>query len=487
MFKGVKVAFLLIILSVTSIARGNETSTLTTLDNVVGHQTILTLTQEREWGERIMREIRAQNYLSEDEVLNSYLQGLAENVARAAPQSPFPLKVFAIPSPDLNAFTFFGGHIGVHYGLILGVSSEAELLAVLAHEYAHITQRHLARTLENHRRMMPLTVAEMLGALVVGSFTSPEAGIYATQAILEMHFQKMMTFSRVHEQEADREAIQTLGRLKTDPNALLKVFNRFNQGSYFHDKVPEYLRSHPLNESRIADAQNRIAQLKPQTALPDRQEDFDWMVARALVASTIGSKKTMIHRLKMQADSKEPGTPLWRQAQYALALCFQAEREYLLASQLLENLLNIYPDAWVLSLSMAELEYLQGNKEKGLKRFEMLSTRHPGLFPIDMLYAEYLIRDKQPLLAKKYLNRHKETQGNSLRLYQLLTQAHRLSGDLSEVHQAQAEWHLLRGNIKAAKLQLSLALQRINVNKDLIAKAKIDAIQDKILALEKIR
>jgi predicted Zn-dependent protease len=483
--KRLKTVFLLIILSVISTPLGQELGNTFVSEASVGHQTILTLNQEKAWGERIMREIRAQNQISLDEVLNAYLQGLAERVAKAAPKSAFPLKVFAIPSSELNAFTFFGGHIGVYYGLILGVASESELLAVLAHEYAHITQRHLARTLENHRRMMPLTMAEILGAIVMGSITSPEAGMYATQAILEMHFQKMMTFSRVHEQEADREAIHTLGRLKSDPRALLRMFERFNKGSYFHDKVPEYLRSHPLNESRIADAENRIVKLGHQADAAPMDSEFDWMLARALVASVVGSKKEVILQLKAQLQQSEQGSPMWRQAQYAMALCLQAEREYAAAAEILLSLYKVYPDAWVLALSLAEVRYLQGSTQESLEQFAKLSARYPGFFPIDALYSAYLIRDKKPALAKKRLNRYIEKQGDSLSLQQLLTQANRLLGDISGVHRAQAEWHLLRGDTKAAKLQVELALQHTD-DTDVIALAKIDALKDRIRECEKM-
>ena len=104
-----------------------------------------------------------------------------------------------------------------------------------------------------------------------------------------------------------------------------------------------------------------------------------------------------------------------------------------------------------------------------------------------MAYREYLIRDKKAVLAKKCLNQYAEKYGDSLTFQQLLTQTHRLLGDISGVHQAQAEWHLLRGNTKAAKLQVELALQHTNADRDLIAMAKIDAIKDKIKACEKMQ
>jgi predicted Zn-dependent protease len=146
-----------------------------------------------------------------------------------------------------------------------------------------------------------------------------------------------------------------------------------------------------------------------------------------------------------------------------------------------------YPDAWVVAMSLAEVRYLQGNMQDSLNQFSQLLERYPNSFPIGMVYSEYLIRDKKPVLAKKCLNRFVDKHNDSLTLQQRLTQVYRLLGDLSAMHQAQAEWHLLRGNTKAAKLQLELALAQLNTNKDLIEMAKIEAIQDKIRACEKIQ
>jgi predicted Zn-dependent protease len=104
-----------------------------------------------------------------------------------------------------------------------------------------------------------------------------------------------------------------------------------------------------------------------------------------------------------------------------------------------------------------------------------------------MAYSEYLIRDKKPVLAKKCLDRFIDKYSDSLTLQKHLTQVYRLLGDLSAVHQTQAEWHLLRGNTKAAKLQLELAVAQLNTSKDLIEMAKIEAIQDRIRACEKMQ
>ena len=75
----------------------------------------------------------------------------------------FKLHFFAINTPELNAFAFFGGHIAVHSGLIVAVENENELAAVLAHETAHISQHHLARILASNKKILPLTIVELCG------------------------------------------------------------------------------------------------------------------------------------------------------------------------------------------------------------------------------------------------------------------------------------------------------------------------------------
>jgi len=301
---------------------------------------------------------------------------------------------------------------------------------------------------------------------------------------MQMHFHKMLSFSRAHEQEADREAIQTLDRMSVNPKSLPTVFERFNKASAFQDNVPEYLRTHPLNEARIADAENRINQLPFKRQAEAADHDFDWIVGRVLADSFFGSKKSLLGSLEDNLKAAEIGSPEWRQMQYAKALSLQGERHYKEAEVILQNLLKAYPDAWILRLSLAEAQYLKGEQAAGLAQMAALTERYPKQYAIAITYGDYLIRDKKAALAKKWLLRHHH-QVHSAKLLQLLTQAHRQLNDVTSVHQTQAEWHLLRGDIKQAKLQVDLATQHVK-EKDPIALAKIEELKDKIAAWEQM-
>src|SRR5690606_21851678 len=85
---------------------------------------------------------------------------------------------FVLDVPSINAFAMPGGYIGVNAGLILSARSESELAGVLAHEIAHVTQRHLARRLEASQRLSLQNAALLLAAILIGT-QDPQAGTAA--------------------------------------------------------------------------------------------------------------------------------------------------------------------------------------------------------------------------------------------------------------------------------------------------------------------
>ena len=137
-----------------------------------------------------------------------------------------PLFVFLIENKTLNAFAFFGGHIAIHSGLFLYTQNESELASVLAHEIAHLTQRHLARAMEDRARQTPLTIAALVGSLMLG-LASPQAGIAAAQATTAARAQASINYTRDNEKEADRIGVETLNRAGFDVHSMPKFFHAY--------------------------------------------------------------------------------------------------------------------------------------------------------------------------------------------------------------------------------------------------------------------
>lgn len=141
----------------------------------------LTINQELQYGDAYMRMLRNNQPIVNDPVLNEYIDSLGHQLVASASDVKTPFTFFMIRDRNINAFAFFGGYVALHTGLFLHAKSESELASVVAHEIAHVTQRHLARSMEEQARRSPATMAALAGSLLL-AIAAPEAGIAAITA-----------------------------------------------------------------------------------------------------------------------------------------------------------------------------------------------------------------------------------------------------------------------------------------------------------------
>jgi predicted Zn-dependent protease len=429
-------------------------------------ETILEAKNERLIGDMIMQKIHGSDFLIADPVVNEYLHEIGLNFTSQPHFCHINLDIFGVNTPEFNAFAFFGGHIAVHSGLLLGVNNESELVAVLAHETAHITQRHLARIMDASRQMMPLTAAELLAAIAVGALGAPDAGIHLATAAMAGHMQNMINFTREHEKEADRVGIQMLSQTSFDPNAMATVFQHMKKSSQYQTKPPEYLLTHPVYDSRIADAQNRAAAFTHKQATDSLS--FHLIRARLEVATEESTHKK-IQRLKDKLDSGRYQNKIAAEYAYALSLLKSPKQENEGLSRL-QKLNTQHPNQWILELSLAEAEHVTGQPSSALNRTKRLSESYPSNYAIILQYAMLLLHNKQPEIAIKLLIAECKMHFNDPLLHQMLARAYSLSHQKIELHRSQAEWHFARGEFKDAFKQLDLALEYTPNNKSLSAK-----------------
>lgn len=259
----------------------------------LGHSEGISLGAERKLGDRIARELyRDPDYL-EDPVLDEYIQQLWAPLIKAAAargelspelQQRFAWRILLGRDRSVNAFALPGGYLGVHLGLIAVVSSSDELASVLAHELSHVTQRHIARSIDEQAKMTPWMVGAMiLGALAASkSPQSAQALVVGGQAAA---IQSQLSYSRDMEREADRVGYGVLTDAGYDPQGFVGMFAKLQQAAGVNDSgAYPYLRSHPLTTERIADMQ---ARLQLNEASPRAPSDMAqaMLAARARVMS----------------------------------------------------------------------------------------------------------------------------------------------------------------------------------------------------------
>ncbi len=241
---------------------------------------LLTPSEELELGRSLLREVRRVMPLVDDPEIAFYIDALGSRLVSHAPDASGTFHFLAIEDSQVNAFAMPGGIVGIHTGLIGATRDEAELAAVVAHEIAHVTQRHIARMYARGRDINFATGLAILAGILAASL-DPELGQAAITGGLAFGMQSQLDYTRSNEAEADRVGIQILAATGFDPHAMADFFERMQELSRgAHDAVPEYLRTHPVTLGRISDARGRAEQMSGNFSRDDTGL-FPWMQARA--------------------------------------------------------------------------------------------------------------------------------------------------------------------------------------------------------------
>ena len=277
---------------------------------------------ERKLGEEIMRDLRRDRDYMDDapvlEYINNFGNSLVAVRADARGEAGFDYFFFAVRDPMINAFALPGGFIGVHSALILAAQSESEVASVLAHEIGHVSQRHIARMLDQQKQDSVIPLAAMLLAVLVAR-SNPDASMGIIAGGEGLAVQRQLNFSRDAEREADRVGFQILQEAKFDTSGMAAFFARMQSASRaYNDSTPAYLRSHPLTTERIADidARNRAVRYK------QRADSLDFHLIRARLRVLQDSSVNGLREAKIFFENQLSLNNKWQTAgaQYGLAL-----------------------------------------------------------------------------------------------------------------------------------------------------------------------
>ena len=258
----------------------------------------LSISAERRIGEQIMREGRRDPSYLDDAVLVDYLYSLWAPLVVAARERgeidadtdrSFPFEAFLLSERSVNAFALPGGFVGVHLGLIALTQSRDQLASVLAHELAHVTQRHIARSISGTRTSSLVSVAALLlGVLAAsrsGNVDAANAAITGGQAAA---IQGQLNYSRDIEREADRVGYGLLGAAGFATTGMADMFDRLDVATRLNDNGGfPYLRSHPLTVDRISEARSRTLLNASAAPGPRLAHALMQMRARALMDASI--------------------------------------------------------------------------------------------------------------------------------------------------------------------------------------------------------
>jgi len=428
--------------------------------------------EEAAIGRQLMRQIRTSLPLARDTQLQEYITGLGQQLVQASGRQTSSFHFFIVQDPSVNAFAIPGGYIGVNLGLIQAMTYEDNLAGVLAHEIAHVTQRHHARTFALAKSRKLSAAATILAAILIGA-ASPEAGQAALAAGVAATQQSGINFTRANESEADRIGIDILDSAQFDPAAMAQSFsilerkNRINTSGL----ELEYLRTHPLDSKRIAEAADRAANMTKRGR--SDQLDFSLFKARLRVLNTSDSALQLQREASKWKKNPSAGTA------YALTLLNLQANRLDKASDWMSELLKIAKDNPKVLLLDAELTAAKGDTDTSERQLKDLHSLFPERYSILEKLLDQVIDDRQlgraRELAKDYI-RH--TDDPNPLVYRTLASVQQQLGEIAASHESMAYYFAEYDEYQRAASQLELALRHITPGSqdELRLRASLDVV-----------
>lgn len=416
--------------------------------------TLITPDEEKEFGEAFFRSLHSQITINQDAEIQQYIESVGQKLVANSDAPSQPFHFFVVMENDINAFAGPGGYIGVNSGLILTTEEESELASVMAHEIAHVTQRHLYRAAEAAGRLSIPTMAATLAAILLGT-QSPALGQAAIMAIQAGSVQFQINFTRENEEEADRVGMQTLAGSHFDPRSMPTFFERLQQSTrYYGQNVPEFLRTHPVTASRISDTRGR-AETYPYKQYPD---SLGFQLTKAkirVLTSTNDADALKFFQTRLTQGTAEQRTV----AQYGLGLIALKSQKFNEAERVFQTLARAYPNQSQYAAALARTAMESRNYSIALTRYKKLSEQFPDDEAIALEYIVTLLKAGKPEQARKNMvSLSPKTQ--KLPIYsQLLAQVYSDLKQPAESHRYLAEYYYATGQTKDAILQIRLAQQ----------------------------
>ncbi|WP_269790317.1 M48 family metalloprotease [Stenotrophomonas sp. Iso1] len=497
---------------------------------------LLTPARQAEYGGMMLRELRNYGYLLDDPLVNDWLGTMGTRLGSNSAQPQQKYTFFMMKDRQINAFATLGGYIGMNAGLVLTAEREDEVAAVLSHEIAHVTQQHVLRGVERAQRDQIPILLGMLAAVVAaqqaGGNSSGDATMAAITSGMGLMQQRQINYTRSNESEADRLGIRTLARSGYDVDAMAGFFERMsaamrgNQGGY---STPDFLRTHPVNITRISEAKARAEQMKKDTVLlttqtptgvrqervnpsePDTRRDplgnqgnpllpaglqltlpdaglprgvtglFDWARERLRVLSA-PTPSDLVREYENLKRSQKNGLTDPQRYGVAIARLRDGGVATAQALQELRQLQSEYPDNLWVALALGEAESRSGQHAEANRRFDALLKRLPQSRPVALTYANVLNEQGgqeagkraqamlRPLLARN---------SDDPVLQSSFGRASELARDPTRASEAYAEAAYLNGRPEQALIQFQALLKQPTL--DYVSRARVDARIESIM------
>ena len=439
-------------------------------------QAMLTLEDERQIGRMIVRGLRDSDQILEDPEISEYIQSLGSKLSSQAHDGTQKFNFFTVRDNSINAFALPGGFIGINAGLLLETNNESELAGVLAHEIAHVTQRHIARSLAAQSRSSLVSTAAMLAAILVGAAAGGgDAAMAGMAAAQSLAIQQQISFTRANETEADRVGLGILARSGFDPGGMPTFFETMSRRAGSSEmNIPEMLRSHPVTSTRIAETRERAMQLDVQ-ASPDSVSYALTRERMRVLSTPSGVDPREYYAAIIQNEPDASSAQIYGKG-LALMISGQPEK----AVPIFQRLRDTDPTIMQFHTALGQAQLQASQSKASLATLQRARDLFPRNVAVTVRYAESLMQVGDAKRAHEILLDLFNIVAPTPEQARLTALAANAAGDVADSYFYMSEYHLMSGDLPLAvnQLQLALAVPKLSSVQRARFQARLEEVQD---------
>jgi predicted Zn-dependent protease len=397
----------------------------------LGEDSALNIERETRLGRSVYDRLMAAGVVETNPLVDRYINDLGYRLLAGVENRTREYRFFIVREDSVNAFALPGGYIGVNRGLISYTQTQHQLASVMAHEIAHVELGHGMKRFDKGNEISTAAVLSMVAGILLGT-VDQQAGSAVMFGGVAGAQQAMVNFTRENEYEADRVGIDLMADANFDTNGMVEFFTILTNlsGSSETGEI-EFMRTHPLNSTRVAEA---MARVRNHPGSGDQVDDFalfkDYLqyissdhlsqqgdaYLRALAMMQAGNY--LLADPLLEALYREDDENIWYSVAYAANL--ENLRRDADAEKVYRHLLAIFPGDYVLSMRLLSLLNGEGRHEEALQIARRLEIDYPErqqvYFALSTIY-EALNRPVPKLMAEAEFQQLTGNTDQSIRLY----------------------------------------------------------------------
>lgn len=432
--------------------------------------------EEIELGEAWMRGFRQSGVPEwKDPIVQDYVKNMMSKLLPHSNVGNIDIKLLLLEDERLNAFSVPGGVFGVNAGLISFANKEGEFMSVMAHELAHLSQRHYKRGKDRSEETYLPTMAGILAGIALAYSGAGNAGLATAMSAQALSAQDRLSFSRKFEKEADREGVNILKSAGYHPEYMVNTFRRMMRISNLQGNNPlPFLLTHPMTENRLSDIENRIKNedILNKEKLSTNME-YSVIYARSIFKQHSENRSYAVEKMKESEQSDDT-------IDYLNALFLSKDNKVKDSLETIDKLSDKYPDITSIKATGLEIALDDNQYDNAIERGEKILRLVPDYEPVKIMMVKAYIQT-QPNKALHEIKKIIEDDSNNYHLYTLLEDAAIKDKNKIWIYIARSEKNQLQANFEEAIQQINFAkslAEKKNDNQLLyIIENKIDKIE----------